>query len=267
MTTISQHEKDIQYLYGIIEKLEEKDSSSKESHSELAKKLKQSEKLCEEKEKFIAFRESQLLELEEEVQKLKKQNKPSILITFETMASTTSPLTGMSKDELRALITNNINTLHNTLSPRVREMGRPGLLTLKDRTLEALTVLSNKFINDLHTLDENRKREVADEVDRRNQWYNRFFRKRDKKRIWKAEYVVWFNRYITKRDKKRIWKHRYMQIIDAYNRSEEALIATFRRRIVALKLRIAGLQIELGNAPINLLPPQPPVNQIWLSFQ
>jgi hypothetical protein len=58
-----------------------------------------------------------------------------------------------------------------------------------------------------------------------------------------------------------------MQIIDAYNRSEEALTTTFRRRIIALKLRIAGLQIELANAPINPLPPQPPVNQIWLSFQ
>ena len=42
-----------------------------------------------------------------------------------------------------------------------------------------------------------------------------------------------------------------MQIIDAYNRSEEALTTTFRRRIMALKLRIAGLQIELANRPLR----------------
>ena len=162
------------------------------------------------------------------------------------MASTaggTATMTGMSKDELRILITNNINTLHDWLNPRVREVDRPGLLTLKNATLEALTILGNKFINDLHALDENRKTEVRDEVERRNGLYNRFQRKRDKKRI---------------------WKYRYMQIGDACIRSEEALLTTFKRRILALKLRIAGLQIELNNRPINIIERRPKVTWLML---
>src|SRR6185436_3519633 len=63
------YEKDIQYLYGIIEKLEarleynkkEKDSLTLQI-SELQSQLKNSEETCDEKEKFILFRESQLSE-------------------------------------------------------------------------------------------------------------------------------------------------------------------------------------------------------------
>ena len=73
------YEKDIQYLYGVIEKFEvrvdydkkEKDSLALQI-SELQNQLRDSEKACEEKEKFILFRESQLSELEKTIYQLKQ---------------------------------------------------------------------------------------------------------------------------------------------------------------------------------------------------
>jgi hypothetical protein len=68
------YEADIQYLYNIIEKLEsQKKCDDKELQAlrtqlvESHTKLKNSEKLCDKKEQFITFRESQLLEQEDEI--------------------------------------------------------------------------------------------------------------------------------------------------------------------------------------------------------
>jgi hypothetical protein len=69
------YEKDIQYLYSIIEKLEsQKACDNKELHSLKSSHLK-TVRLCDEKEKFILFLESQLSESENTIFKLRKQNK------------------------------------------------------------------------------------------------------------------------------------------------------------------------------------------------
>ena len=75
------YEEDIQYLYGIIEKLEVRSDYSKKEKdsltlriSELQSQLRNSEETCNEKEKFILFRESQLSELEKTIYKLKNPN-------------------------------------------------------------------------------------------------------------------------------------------------------------------------------------------------
>src|SRR4030081_3469734 len=72
-------EADVQYLYNVIEKLEsQKKCDEKELHSlrnQLAEsyiRLKNAEKLCDEKEKFILFWESQLLESEDIIYELKQ---------------------------------------------------------------------------------------------------------------------------------------------------------------------------------------------------
>jgi chromosome segregation ATPase len=74
------YEADIQYLYNIIEKLEsQKKCDDKELQAlriqlvESHTKLKNSEKLCNKKEQFITFRESQLLEQEDEIYRLKQR--------------------------------------------------------------------------------------------------------------------------------------------------------------------------------------------------
>lgn len=76
----ARYEKDIQYLYSIIEKNNgESQKVCEELHSlriqlsESHTRLKISEQLCNEKEKFILFRESQLLESEDTIYRLKKQ--------------------------------------------------------------------------------------------------------------------------------------------------------------------------------------------------
>lgn len=76
----ARYEEDIQYLYDVIRKLESHISCSdkelqtlREQLEESHKRLKNSERLCEEKEEFILFRESQLLESEDTIYKLKQR--------------------------------------------------------------------------------------------------------------------------------------------------------------------------------------------------
>src|SRR5437016_925910 len=73
------YEENIQYLYRIIEKLEaqleyskkEKDSLTLQI-SELQSQLRNSKETCDEKEKFILFRKSQLSKLEKTIYQLKQ---------------------------------------------------------------------------------------------------------------------------------------------------------------------------------------------------
>lgn len=78
----ARYEENIQYLYGIIEKLESQRAyDNKELHSlktnynSLHTRLRKSERVSSEKEKFILFRESQLSGLEDTIFKLRQQNK------------------------------------------------------------------------------------------------------------------------------------------------------------------------------------------------
>ena len=63
----------IQYLYSVIDILKQKLQDSKSQCKEYSGKLRHSEKICDEKEKFILFRESQLIELEDTINELKQQ--------------------------------------------------------------------------------------------------------------------------------------------------------------------------------------------------
>ena len=87
----------IQYLYSIIKKLESQKThldselqSLKDQLSESYKQLRNSERLCDEKEKFILFRESQLLESEDIIYKLKQR----ILALFSKMLVSSSTIFG-----------------------------------------------------------------------------------------------------------------------------------------------------------------------------
>jgi DNA repair exonuclease SbcCD ATPase subunit len=62
------YEKYIQYLYGIIKNLESQRETDINELQSLKNRLKNSEKLCDEKEKFILFREQQLLNICEETE-------------------------------------------------------------------------------------------------------------------------------------------------------------------------------------------------------
>lgn len=66
-------EKYIQYLYSEIDVLKQKLNDSELQCKEYSSKLRNSEKICDEKEQFILFRESQLIESEDIIYKLKKQ--------------------------------------------------------------------------------------------------------------------------------------------------------------------------------------------------
>jgi hypothetical protein len=65
------YENYIQYLYGVIEKLESQRESDKKGIYSLKARLKSSKQLCDEKEKFILFRDNQLLKSEDIINNLK----------------------------------------------------------------------------------------------------------------------------------------------------------------------------------------------------
>src|SRR6266487_5606740 len=75
-----QYEKDIKYLNDVIEKYELQKKSDKETISDLKsqlsealKRLKHNEQICDQKEKFILFQESQLLKSEDVIYNLKQR--------------------------------------------------------------------------------------------------------------------------------------------------------------------------------------------------
>ena len=93
----ARYEEYIQYLYSIIKKLESQKThldselqSLKDQLTESYKQLRNSERLCDEKEKFILFRESQLLESEDIIYKLKQR----ILALSSKMSASSSTIFG-----------------------------------------------------------------------------------------------------------------------------------------------------------------------------
>ena len=72
---VDRQEEYIQYLYDVIDVLKQKLSDAELQYKEYSGKLRHSEKICNEKEEFILFRESQLSELEDEIYKLKERIK------------------------------------------------------------------------------------------------------------------------------------------------------------------------------------------------
>ena len=62
----------IQYLYSVIDILKQKLHDIESQCKEYSGKLRHSEKICNEKEEFILFRELQLSESEDTIYKLKE---------------------------------------------------------------------------------------------------------------------------------------------------------------------------------------------------
>ena len=82
----------IQYLYNEIDSLKQKLSESELQCKEYSDQLKDCKKECDSKEKFILFRESQLSEAEETINKLKEQ----IIVSSNKMSASGSGSTGPS---------------------------------------------------------------------------------------------------------------------------------------------------------------------------
>ena len=147
----ARYEKDIQYLYGVIEKLEsQKKYDEKELHSlrtQLAEshtQLKNIKKLCDEKEKFILFRESQLLESEDIIHELKQ--KISGLSKQSNMARRV-PLESLSSNQLVGEIqthSENLYTYATGRTPNVRMAQQS-----RDRIREASGELNNRLMDEM----------------------------------------------------------------------------------------------------------------------
>jgi hypothetical protein len=135
------YEKYIQYLYGIIENLEsQKELNIKELQS-LKNRLKNSEKLCDEKEKFILFRESQLLESENKINKLKHR-----IHYLCTMSTSTISNTQESVENLLGQVWNNFKYLTDIyLDPDSGGLLEDEVKKLRDQTGEKLAQIEIKY--------------------------------------------------------------------------------------------------------------------------
>src|ERR1043165_7207946 len=158
------YEKDIQYLYGIIEKLETRSEYNKKEKdsltlrvSELQSQLRISEKTCNEKEEFILFRESQLSELEKTIYQLKQHlqvastfyNKMSRtrtdLASLYTVRSERLPDPGTA-ERLRKRTNRAIVLIHNTLVSQIDQANNN--LTECQNEVKRLNVALNNCIEE-----------------------------------------------------------------------------------------------------------------------
>jgi len=156
----ARYEADIQYLYNVIENLEtQKEYDDKTIHSlrlqlsELQSRFKDSEKTCSEKEKFILFRESQLLELEDTIYRLKKEI--SALSNSEMARTRTdlASLSTMNSDQLLGEIQTNSERLYRY---SVRAEGLPNLdvaQNLRDRIVRASDIVHRRLANEVKELN------------------------------------------------------------------------------------------------------------------
>ena len=152
----ARYEEDIQYLYNLIEKLEsQKACDKKELHSlrvQLADshtRLKNSERLCNEKEKFILFRESQLLESEDAIYRLKQQ---IVSLSTSEMARARTDLISLEtlgNDRLLEEIQNDAERLYLYAMGGERLPNIGTAQRLRDRTRRASELIHNSLANEL----------------------------------------------------------------------------------------------------------------------
>jgi len=120
----NQYEKSINYLYTVIEKLEVQSDSDNKAISDLKLQLsetlgqlKRCEKVSDDREKFIQYRESQLLEFEDTICNLKARI--AYLAKLKKMDHThtdiPADLTDKSTDELVGIITERAQYLYNKI--------------------------------------------------------------------------------------------------------------------------------------------------------
>ena len=158
------YEEDIQYLYGIIEKFEVRaDYSKKEKDSltlqisELQSQLRDSEKACEEKEKFILFRESQLSELEKTIYQLKQhlQVESSSYNEMSRTRTDLTPLEAMTNAQRLEEIQANVERLYlyTVRSERLPDLGTAE--RLRERTNRAIALIHNTLVSQIDQTNNN----------------------------------------------------------------------------------------------------------------
>ena len=110
----NRYENNIKYLYNIIENFQCQSDNNNETITDLKtqlsktlSQLKHCEKICDDKEKFIQYRESQLIEFENEIYSLKERIKSLTSQKKMDYTHTDIPidLTDKSTDELVGIIT------------------------------------------------------------------------------------------------------------------------------------------------------------------
>jgi len=158
------YEKDIQYLYGVIEKFEvrvdydkkEKDSLALQI-SELQNQLRDSEKACEEKEKFILFRESQLSELEKTIYQLKQhlQVESSSYNEMSRTRTDLTPLEAMTNAQRLEEIQANVERLYlyTVRSERLPDLGTAE--RLRERINRAIVLIHNTLVSQIDQVNNN----------------------------------------------------------------------------------------------------------------
>ena len=155
------YEEEIQYLYGIIKKLEiGADYSKKEKDSlrlqlsESQSRLRDSEKACEEKEKFILFRESQLSELEKTIYQL-KQSASSSYSEMSRTRTELAPLETMTNAQRLEEIQANVERLYlyTVRSERLPDVGTAE--RLRERTNRAIVLIHNTLVSQIDQTNNN----------------------------------------------------------------------------------------------------------------
>ena len=144
------YEQEIFYLESTIEKLDIQHSDDifeKETllshNSKLSQLLRKSESLCDQRELFIQYRESQLLELEGEVYNLKQRiatlSSKKSLKNMEDKTHTDNPLDGLSNDELVQKMNNIINKMFSMLKQNLKTTGNVDrIISLREEGLYAI---------------------------------------------------------------------------------------------------------------------------------
>src|SRR5947199_3308441 len=155
------YEEDIQYLYGIIEKLEVRSDYSKKEKdsltlriSELQSQLRNSEETCNEKEKFILFQESQLSELEKTIYQLKQPASTShnkMSRTRTDLASLDTMTNAQRLEEIQA----NVERLYlyTVRSERLPDVGTAE--RLRERINRAIVLIHNTLVSQIDQTNNN----------------------------------------------------------------------------------------------------------------
>jgi len=155
------YEEDIQYLYGIIEKLEVRSDYSKKEKdsltlriSELQSQLRNSEETCNEKEKFILFQESQLSELEKTIYQLKQPASTShnkMSRTRTDLASLDTMTNAQRLEEIQA----NVERLYlyTVRSERLPDVGTAE--RLRERINRAIVLIHNTLVSQIDQANNN----------------------------------------------------------------------------------------------------------------
>ena len=160
-------------MYGIIEKLEARSEYNKKEKdslilriSELQSQLRNSEEVCDEKEKFILFRESQLSELEKTIYQLKQPASTShnkMSRTRTDLASLDTMTNAQRLEEIQA----NVERLYlyTVRSERLPDVGTAE--RLRERTNRAIVLIHNTLVSQIDQTNNNLT-ECQNEVKRLN---------------------------------------------------------------------------------------------------